>query len=262
MRGTQRKGLGVAVIAATVLAAATVRAIAPATPMASVPGGTFPMGCDSSRASERPRHLVRVAAFAIDATEVTVRDYDGCVFARACKPSGLASGETSLCNDARTRPDHPANCVDWDDAHAFCAWAGKRLPTEEEWEYAARGADERAYPWGDVAPMTNMVNALGEGDGFAATSPVATYDAGRSPFGVYDMAGNVWEWTADRYDASYYATAPSVNPAGPVDGGERVIRGGGFDAASIARFVRASARAHADPESTGAGDSQGFRCAQ
>jgi formylglycine-generating enzyme required for sulfatase activity len=249
MRGTQRKGLGIAVIAACSLAAATVRAIAPATPMVSVPGGAFPMGCDSSRASERPRHLVSVAAFAIDATEVTARDYDACVFARACKPAGIPSGDSSLCNDARTRPDHPANCVDWNDAHAFCAWAGKRLPTEEEWEYAARGNDERAYPWGDASPMTNMVNAQGEGDGFTGTSPVATYDAGRSPFGVWDMAGNVWEWTDSAWSDDY---------ASPREYDLKVARGGGF--ATSSPLLRTTARG--SHRVTFRDAHLGFRCAK
>jgi len=250
MRGTQRKGLGVAMIAASVLAAATVRAITPATPMATVPGGTFPMGCDSSRTSERPRHLVSVAAFAIDATEVTARDYDACVFARQCKPAGLQAGEAALCNDARTKPDHPANCVDWNDAHAFCAWAGKRLPTEEEWEYAARGSDDRPYPWGDASPMTNMVNALGDGDGFAGTSPVGSFDAGRSPFGVYDMAGNVWEWTDSAWSDDY---------ASPREYDLKVARGGGFGSASPA-LLRTTARGSHRVSFRDA--HLGFRCAK
>jgi formylglycine-generating enzyme required for sulfatase activity len=249
-RGTQRKGLGVAMIAAGLFAAATVRAITPATPMTSVPGGTFPMGCDSSRASERPRHLVRVAAFAVDATEVTARDYEACVISGGCKPSGTTTGDTTLCNDARTRPNHPANCVDWNDAHTFCAWAGKRLPSEEEWEYAARGDDDRAYPWGDASPTTTVVNALGDGDGFAGTSPVGSYDAGRSPFGVYDMAGNVWEWTESAWSDDY---------ASPREYDLKVVRGGGFGSASPA-LLRATARGS---HRIGFRDAHlGFRCAK
>jgi formylglycine-generating enzyme required for sulfatase activity len=204
------------------------------------------MGCDSSRASERPRHLVNVAAFAIDATEVTARDYAACVAAGACKPAD----EAATCNDARTKPAHPANCVDWNDAHAFCAWAGKRLPTEEEWEYAARGGDERAYPWGDAAAAANVVNAFGSADGFEGTSPVASYDAGRSPFGVWDMAGNVWEWTDSAWSDDY---------ASPREYELKVARGGGFGSSSPA-LLRATARAahrvsFRDPH-------VGFRCAK
>ena len=276
MRGTQRKGLGVAliddrgaklrgrrilrgfgggalIVIACVLAAATVRAIVPATPMVNVPAGAFPMGCDSSRASERPRHLVSVAAFAIDATEVTARDYDACVLARACKPAGTQSSEGTLCNDARTKPDHPANCVDWDDAHAFCAWSGKRLPTEEEWEYAARGSDERAYPWGDAFPVAGdakTVNAFGDGDGFAGTSPVASFDAGRSPFGVYDMAGNVWEWTDSAWSDDY---------ASPREYDLKVVRGGGFGSSSPA-LLRTTARGSHRASFRDA--HLGFRCAK
>jgi formylglycine-generating enzyme required for sulfatase activity len=233
-------------ILGVVLVAATVRAVAPQAPMANVPAGTFPMGCDSSRASERPRHLVNVAAFAIDVTEVTARDYAACVAAGACKPAT----EAATCNDARTKPTHPANCVDWNDAHAFCAWAGKRLPTEEEWEYAARGGDERAYPWGDAAPMTNMVNALGDGDGFAGTSPVASYDAGRSPFGVWDMAGNVWEWTDSAWSDDY---------ASPREYDLKVARGGGFGSSSPA-LLRATARGSHRVSFRDA--HLGFRCAK
>lgn len=246
MRGT----LFIAVFGGCVLGAATVRAIAPATPMVSVPAGTFPMGCDSSRASERPRHLVNVAAFAIDATEVTARDYDACRFAGACKSSGLRDGEASLCNDARTKPDHPANCVDWRDAHAYCAWAGKRLPTEEEWEYAARGPDERAFPWGDAAPTSTALNALGEGDGFAGTSPVASYDAGRSPFGVWDMAGNVWEWTESAWSDDY---------ASPREYDLKVVRGGGFGSASPALLRTTTRGSHRDVFRDA---HLGFRCAR
>jgi formylglycine-generating enzyme required for sulfatase activity len=193
---------------------------------------------------------VSVAAFAIDATEVTARDYETCVAATVCKPSGLRGGESPLCNDARTKPTHPANCVDWNDAHAFCAWAGKRLPTEEEWEYAARGGDERAFPWGDASPMTNMVNALGDGDGFEGTSPVASYDAGRSPFGVWDMAGNVWEWTDSAWSDDY---------ASPREYDLKVARGGGFGSSSPA-LLRTTARGSHRVSFRDA--HLGFRCAK
>ena len=225
MRGT----LFIGIFGASVLAAATVRAVAPPVPMASVPAGTFPMGCDVSRLSERPRHLVFVVAFAIDATEVTARDYETCVVSGGCKPSGSFDAN---CNDASSRPAHPANCVDWNDAHTYCASVGKRLPTEEEWEYAARGSDERAYPWGDAAPSANALNARGEGDGFAGTSPVGSYDAGRSPFGVWDMAGNVWEWTDSAWSDDY---------ASPREYDLKVVRGGGFGSSSPT-LLRTTAR--------------------
>src|SRR5712671_4178198 len=127
-----RKAVTIAAFGALVLGAASVRALVPAA-MVSVPAGTFAMGCDVSRASERPRHLVTLAGFAIDATEVTARDYEDCVVSGGCKPAGARTVEASLCNDVGTRPTHPANCVDWNDAHTYCAFAGKRLPTEEEW---------------------------------------------------------------------------------------------------------------------------------
>jgi formylglycine-generating enzyme required for sulfatase activity len=226
-----RKAINIAVFGALALGAASVRAFVPAA-MVSVPAGSFAMGCDVSRTSERPRHLVTLAGFAIDATEVTAGDYEACVVSGGCKPAGTRTSEASLCNDASTRPSHPANCVDWNDAHAYCAFAGKRLPTEEEWEYAARGNDERAFPWGDAAPNANVLNALGEDDGFARTSPVGRYDAGRSPFGAWDMAGNVWEWTDSAWSDDY-ASAREYDL--------KVVRGGGFGTSSPA-LLRATAR--------------------
>ena len=248
MRGIHHEGAALALFGACLLVAATVRAVAPAPPMANVPAGTFAMGCDSSRLSERPRHLVSVAAFAIDATEVTARDYETCVDAGACKPP--SAPDATLCNDARSKPSHPANCVDWNDAHAFCAWVGKRLPTEEEWEYAARGSDERAYPWGDAGPGPSMLNALGDEDGFAATAPVASFDASRSPFGAWDMAGNVWEWTDSAWSDDY---------ASPRAYDLKVIRGGGFGSASPA-LLRATARGSHRVSFRDA--HLGFRCAK
>jgi formylglycine-generating enzyme required for sulfatase activity len=219
-----------AVVGVCLLGAASVRAVAPT--MVTVPAGVFAMGCDVSRASERPRHLVTLAAFTIDMTEVTAREYEDCVVAGSCKTSGTHGPEESLCNDVGTRPTHPANCVDWNDAHAYCAWAGKRLPTEEEWEYAARGTDERAYPWGDAAPNTSLLNALGADDGYSGTSPVGNYDAGRSPFGAFDMAGNVWEWTESAWSDDY---------ASPREYDLKVVRGGGFGSGSPA-LLRVTAR--------------------
>lgn len=139
---------------------------------------------------ERGR-TIELPTFLIDRTEVTVGQYSACVEAGACS----APNTRNDCNfGASGRRDHPVNCVDWEQARAYCAWAGKRLPTEAEWEKAARGVDGRRYPWGDEGPTPTRANLSGAHDGFSATSPVGRFLAGASPFGALDMLGNVSEW--------------------------------------------------------------------
>jgi formylglycine-generating enzyme required for sulfatase activity len=192
--------------------------------MVFVPEGQFQMGSSDAdpdaRREEKPVHTVQLDAFWIDKNEVTNGQYRLCVEAGACEePSCWDSGDLNA-------PDQPVVCVTWADAQAYAAWVGGRLPTEAEWEMAARGGDGRLYPWGEKAPDCQAANYKGC---LGRPATVGTYPGGASPYGALDMAGNVWEWVADWYDDTYYTNAAAQNPQGPDSGERRVVRGGSFD---------------------------------
>jgi formylglycine-generating enzyme required for sulfatase activity len=217
-----------------------------------VPAGDFLMGSGEedgeAAADEKPQRTVYLDAFWMDRTEVTNAQYGRCVEAGAC--AALVTPRP----DTAEQPDYPVQGVAWEQAVNYCEWAGRRLPTEAEWEKAARGKDGRLYPWGNSSPAAHLLNFdFSRGD----VVDVGAYPEGAGPYGVLDMAGNVWEWVADWYGEDYYAEAPAENPPGPEEGTLRVIRGGAWNTAG--RAVRAANRFWAAPYRN---DFDGFRCVQ
>jgi formylglycine-generating enzyme required for sulfatase activity len=214
--------------------------------MCAIPAGTFQMGSTNGESDEQPVHAVTLAAYELDEFEVTVSQYAACVGAGGC----TAANTGGACNAGRSgRANHPINCADWNQATAYCGWAGKRLPTEEEWEYAARGTDGREYPWGNAAPG-NQLCWSGGGTPQDSTCAVGSYPSGKSPFGVQDMSGNVWEWVSSLYTSNY-----SSQPTGTA----RVNRGGGWGG-HAASSVRSAYRGY--DASSFQINNLGFRCAR
>lgn len=246
--------------------------------MVLIPGATFMMGAaaddEAAAADERSLHQVTVDPFYIDRYEVSVAQYAAFLntlgdYVNAC------NGYTCLSTSFETifshltdelegyvaEPgfaDYPVNNVSWHGANAYCEWVGGRLPTEAEWELAARGGDGRLYPWGDTPPDATLAvfDTI-----FANVQPVDSLPAGASPFDLHHMAGNVWEWVADGYDPIYYDLSPDLNPIGPAVNAfdDRVLRGGGYD--SPAEDLRASNREPGVPTEFRGVPNVGFRCA-
>ncbi len=234
--------------------------------MVLVPAGEFTMGAredDSiARDDERPAHNVFVDAFYIDQFEVTTSRYAK-FFVEMKRAEPRYWSDQVLKN----HPKKPVVGVTWDDANAYCSWAGKRIPTEAEWEKAARGTEQRLYPWGQEPPnkeLANFDNCCDFQD-YGALTDVGSFEGGKSPYGAYDMAGNVWEWVADWYDGSLYFNRantkrdPPRNPLVSEKGDYRVLRGGGWN--NEARNLRSSYRNDLTPTNW-INYYVGFRCAQ
>jgi formylglycine-generating enzyme required for sulfatase activity len=201
--------------------------------------------------SEQPQHLVNLNAYQIGKYEITNQQYNQCLRAGVCTGNAVT-----------TKLDHPVVRVNWYAAETFCKWVGGRLPTEAEWEKAARGGLEgKIYPWGDEAPTctTGAPNGanFGGGEGCpGALMPVGSYTP--NGYGLYDMAGNVWEWLNDWYDSGYYANSPLLNPLGPDSGISRVLRGDSWY--NTVNYIRSALRYKSVP--TIAYNYVGFRCAR
>lgn len=196
-------------------------------PMVLVPAGEFTMGSNDGSDDEKPVHQVYLDAYYLDKYEVTVRQY-----AKFLEATGFNGPPMWPTMDQPSHQKRPIVNVDWSDASNYCEWAGKRLPTEAEWEKAARGTDGRIYPWGNEPPNTLRANYGQEKwNNHTALVPVGQLKDGKSPYGIYDLAGNVWEWVSDWYDPDYYANSPPQNPKGPKNGKYRVLRGGSWDLA-------------------------------
>jgi len=228
--------------------------------MVLIPAGSFTMGGGAvGDFDEQPQRVIYLDPFYMDIYEVTNADYKR--FTKMLKrPDPVVpvfEDDVNLLKGDK----QPVVGVTWLDAAAFCQWGRKRLPTEAEWEKAARGENGGKWPWGDSF-STTLANGLGEEDGYKYSAPVGSFERGRSPYGLYDMAGNVSEWVTDWYDQSYYKDAPFKNPKGPEDPGiiqVLVYRGGSFHNSS--HDLRASKRfGGAHPKR---GESTvGFRCAK
>lgn len=240
--------------------------------MVTVPAGEFWYGCNKKVDSdcednEKTAVEIYLDEFKIDKYEVSAFQFSeflnangnpGGKYANIDKYSNIEEGGKFSAKAGYE--NYPVNNVSWHGADAYCKWVDKRLPTEAEWEKAARGTDGRKYPWGNEVPDESKAryNQGWNSLGLRVMVSVDSLEAGKSPYGVYNMSGNVWEWVADWYDADYYLSAPLKNPKGPATGSTRVLRGGSwhFDASSM----RAATRYNNTPDGRSYDD--GFRCSQ
>jgi formylglycine-generating enzyme required for sulfatase activity/tRNA A-37 threonylcarbamoyl transferase component Bud32 len=230
--------------------------------MVYMPAGEFMMGSDNGDADEKPQHTVSLDAYWIDQTEVTNSMYAKCVTDGECElPTATQSSTRSNYYDDTQYADYPVINVDWSQANAYCGWAGRQLPTEAEWEKAARSTDGRTYPWGEGidCSLANYRGKNSENDFcIGDTQVVGSYPQGASMYGALDLAGNVWEWVADWYSETYYIGAPSENPQGLASGQYRVLRGGSLY--DVSRDLRSSDRSWSIPGYRSG--NVGFRCAR
>jgi formylglycine-generating enzyme required for sulfatase activity len=260
--------------------------------MVLIPGGEFRMGADGGFPFEGPSHAVTVESFYLDATEVTNREFSAFIEATGYVTESEREGSSGVFDteagdwtlvegagwkhptgpdsNIEGKEDHPVIHVSWNDANAFAKWAGKRLPTEADWEYAARGGSKDAilYPWGnDLEPLGKPSANIWQGafpvhderrDGFGSVAPVKKFPA--NAYGLYDISGNVWEWVADWYAPDYYEYSSARNPKGPGEGTEKVHRGGSWMCSeNYCQGYRVAARQKTTPD-TGL-NNLGFRCA-
>ena len=256
--------------------------------MVFIEGDTFTMGTDDGMDYEAPAHEVALKSFWIDEAEVTVEDFEKFIKATNYVTEAERFGDSGVFDfenkgwtmrenanwrqpegaNSKANEDEPVTQISWNDANAYAKWAGKRLPTEAEWEFAARGdLKDKEYAWGDeLRPDGKPVANWWQGefpakntieDGFAGRAPVKSFAP--NGYGLYDVAGNVWEWTADWYDADYYKMSPRENPQGAASGTERTMRGGSFLCAkNFCTNYRVAGRSHSSPD-TGL-NNVGFRC--
>jgi len=244
--------------------------------MVYVPAGNFIMGataedalaeCQKYRSdcqlnsfiNEQPPHQVYLDSFWIDRTDITNKMYALCVNVGVCKsPTNTSSYTRSSYYGNSTHDNYPVVYVDWNMAKAYCEWVGRELPTEAQWEKAARGTDGRVYPWGNSIDCS-LSNYWGKSNGCVGdTTEVGKYPNGASPYGALDMAGNVWQWVADWYDPNYYNNSPLSNPLGPASGTFRVLRGSSWNNDSNT-YARSAGRGWMWPAAPSY--NYGFRCA-
>jgi formylglycine-generating enzyme required for sulfatase activity len=224
--------------------------------MVEIPEGPFTMGKNNNDPDEGPAHPVYLKTFYVDLKEVTQAEYER--FERMTKRESPIVPVFEDDISKLKNPDYPVVGITWNDAVAYCRWAGKRLPTEAEWEKAGRGEGKRQYPWGDKFDQ-HYANVDGEDDGFQYLAPVGSFESGRSPYGLYDVTGNVAEWVLDNYSANYYQDTPFRDPPGPeIEDVYKVIRGGSWRESRIG--ARLTKRFSAKMWRTDA--TVGFRCAK